>query len=282
MALLWKFNSLIMSLQIGVLESSRAGGVPFLLDDYPGAAAAYSFRKLRAGYTGNAIRVRRSSDNTETNIGFVNGQLDTATLLTFCGVGNGFVTTWYDQSGNAKNLIQTTALSQPSIVVSGALILRNSKPYFEVSSTQFLRFTTDLTTTAGNSYSFWMTYEKDTTVGNQAILIKDTGQYHWLDYQLVQYINNNDSITISSRYEANIVYINNTITNYSVGATIYRNGASIGTRGALNAGAASSYLPSDGFRSAKITMSEFVFYPSNQEANRTAITNNINAFFTIF
>jgi hypothetical protein len=28
--------------------------------------------------------------------------LDTASLLTFCGAGNGFVTTWYDQSGKCK------------------------------------------------------------------------------------------------------------------------------------------------------------------------------------
>ena len=48
-----------------------------LLDLYPSAAAAYSVRKLRAAYTGNAIRVRRSSDNTEQNIGFdATGNLD--------------------------------------------------------------------------------------------------------------------------------------------------------------------------------------------------------------
>ncbi len=40
----------------------------FLLDQYPSAAVAYSVRKLRAAYTGNAIRVRRSSDNTEQEI----------------------------------------------------------------------------------------------------------------------------------------------------------------------------------------------------------------------
>ena len=42
---------------------------------------------------GSAVRVRRSSDNSETDIGFtVNGNLDTAALLTFVGAGNGFVT----------------------------------------------------------------------------------------------------------------------------------------------------------------------------------------------
>jgi len=41
-----------------------------LLDTYPDAAAAYSLRKLRADYSGSAVRVRRSSDNTEQDIGF--------------------------------------------------------------------------------------------------------------------------------------------------------------------------------------------------------------------
>jgi hypothetical protein len=67
-----------------------------LLDTYSGAAAAYSLRLLRSAYTGDAIRVRRASDNTEQNIGFVNNELDTSSLTSFCSGTNGFVTTWYD------------------------------------------------------------------------------------------------------------------------------------------------------------------------------------------
>lgn len=102
---------------------------PFLLDLYPSAAAAYSLRKLRSDYTGFAIRVRRSSDNAEQDIGFtLTGDLDTTSLTSFCGSGNGFVTTWYDQSGNARNVTQTTAASQPQIVSSGSILNINSKP----------------------------------------------------------------------------------------------------------------------------------------------------------
>jgi hypothetical protein len=100
-----------------------------LLDTYPNAAAAYSLRKLRAAYTGSAIRVRRSSDNTEQDIGFTAlGNLDESALTSFCSGTNGFVTTWYDQSGNGRNATQTTGLFQPQIVSSGSLILENSKP----------------------------------------------------------------------------------------------------------------------------------------------------------
>jgi hypothetical protein len=99
-----------------------------LLDVYPSAAAAYSLRKLRAAYSGSAIRVRRSSDNSEQDIGFLGGNLDTSTLSTFCIGTNGFITTWYDQSGNSLNIIQTTASYQPIIVSSGNIILTNGKP----------------------------------------------------------------------------------------------------------------------------------------------------------
>jgi len=101
--------------------------VPLLLDLFPNAAVAYSLRKLRTAYSGSAIRVRRSSDNAEQDINFVGGDLDTASLLTFCGAGNGFVTTWYDQSGNARNATQTTAGSQPRIVNGGVVELENGK-----------------------------------------------------------------------------------------------------------------------------------------------------------
>jgi hypothetical protein len=102
-----------------------------LLDDYPSAAAAYSLRKLRSAYTGSAIEVRRTN-NDVADIGFTSsGTLDTAALLAFTGTGaldNGFVTKWYDQSGNAKDATQTTLANQPQIVSSGSVILDNGKP----------------------------------------------------------------------------------------------------------------------------------------------------------
>ncbi len=93
------------------------------LDSMPASAAAYSVaRRLLTSYTGSLIRVRRSSDNAESDIGYVAaGGLDTATLLTFCGAGSGYITTTYDQSGNAKDRTQTTASQQARIVNAGVV-----------------------------------------------------------------------------------------------------------------------------------------------------------------
>ena len=112
------------------------GTVGLLPLDTLDAAAAYSLRRLRTAYTGAAVRVRRSSDNVETDIGFTTaGDLDTVALLAHVEHGgpgpgnqNGFVTVWYDQSGNARNATQDTAANQPRIVNSGVVELMGERP----------------------------------------------------------------------------------------------------------------------------------------------------------
>ena len=112
------------------LSAIRSGGASLPLDAIATTpTGAWSTRKLRAAYAGSALRVRRSSDSTEQDIGFSGNELDTAALLTFCGAGNGFVVTWYDQSGNSRNVTNATAAQQPKIVSAGLLINAiNGKP----------------------------------------------------------------------------------------------------------------------------------------------------------
>ena len=56
------------------------------------------------------------------------GDIDVNALLNFVGNGNGFVTTWYDQSGNGRNATQTTAGNQPRLLVNGVLQTQGGKP----------------------------------------------------------------------------------------------------------------------------------------------------------
>lgn len=90
---------------------------------------AFSVRKLRSAYAGAAFRVRRASDNAEQDIGFsADGRLDTSALLTFCAATDGFVTTWYDQTGNLRHLTQATTTAQPQIVSAGAVLRQDNNP----------------------------------------------------------------------------------------------------------------------------------------------------------
>ena len=127
------------SYQYGRILGKGGGAAPFvgLLDTYSGAGAAYSLRQLRNAYSGDAIRVRRASDNAELNIGFVANELDTTSLTTFASGTDAFVTTWYDQSGSGYNAVQTTATSQPQIVSSGSVLLENGKSSINFLNTRF-------------------------------------------------------------------------------------------------------------------------------------------------
>jgi hypothetical protein len=91
--------------------------------------ASFSLRRLSSGYTGSAIQVRRSSDNTLQDIGFTAaGDLDTTALKTFVGSGNGFVSIWYDQSGQKMDKTQPSVALQPLIVNMGTVYRQGGKP----------------------------------------------------------------------------------------------------------------------------------------------------------
>jgi len=100
-----------------------------LLDVYgQNIGAAYSVRRLSSTYEGNCMEIRRDSDNATQNIGFNNNVLDTSAIADFCSGTNGYVRTWYDQSGNDKNVQQTTASKQPRIYYEGGVVTLNSQP----------------------------------------------------------------------------------------------------------------------------------------------------------
>ena len=91
----------------------------------PNAAAAYSLRSLTGGDP-KVVRVRRDTDggagdNDEQD--FTASGISSGALVAFVGSGNdGFVETWYDQSGNSNDAVQATAAEQPKIVNAGSLL----------------------------------------------------------------------------------------------------------------------------------------------------------------
>jgi hypothetical protein len=88
---------------------------------------AYGLRRLSRFWTGAAIRVMRTSDDAELDIGFIGEDLDVVTLLAFVGLANGEIVIWYDQSGNGRHAV-STAGRRPRIVNAGVLDIANGKP----------------------------------------------------------------------------------------------------------------------------------------------------------
>jgi hypothetical protein len=259
-----------------------------LLDTYSGAAVGYSLRKLRSAYTGNAIRVRRSSDNAEQNIGFVSNVLDTASLLTFCGAGNGFVTTWYDQSTNGNNSVQSTAVNQCQIVSSGAMItdVTTGKITTTWTNDRYTLTSGISTNTQYLSVSMWRiigTGDNMIHLGNSSVAVTPlylfgTGGFVYTVRSLMSTLLSYSSNDGTGRC------IMTSLKNASNLKVAYRNSVAYGftateapSAGTLNTfGDAVSSL----FTSGQIQ--EYIYWNSEQSANRTGIETNINTYWNAY
>ena len=102
-------------LLLGSVGGGGGGGAGPPLDDFTtNLAGAYSTRRLLTSYTGNLIRVRRDGGSpAEADIGYDgSGDLDATALAAHVGTDSGFIVTYYDQSGNGRDVTQSTAGTQ--------------------------------------------------------------------------------------------------------------------------------------------------------------------------
>jgi hypothetical protein len=264
-----------------------------LLDLYPSAAAAYSLRRLSGTYTGKAIEVRRTN-NDVADIGFTStGELDTAALLAFTGTGaldNGFVTKWYDQSGNARNATQTTAINQPQIVSSGSVLtqtgLGSSKPILRFDGTNdsfnFTTITAPQFTTFYPSkkainadLSAWFSRSEGLASPYSPIIFGINGTY----------IGNQSKSTFSSSYNNNNYILMSGYINSSNDGFIQINNSSIALGSTIvDAG-------TNGFNSickrgssnfSKCDVPEMILYGFDNSANISGINTNINTYYGIY
>ena len=268
-----------------------SAAAPLLLDTYSGAAAAYSLRQLRTGVT-NVVRVRRSSDNTEQD--FTAAQITDGTLTAFCGAGNGFVRTWYDQSGNNRNMQQASSSNQPLLVTSGSVNTFNSKPMvsFNGSSQYFEQIAT-----TDQLYSFFGVHALvanegtlnviGSLVGFGAVTSSAYGLGSFttaLSGESVTFLNGNDNSFLASSVPT---------TNNQPGLV----SAHFGANSLFVNGNGSNLIQSNhGLRTLnymigkRINLSQYnskpiqelIMYGTDQSTNRAAIDANINAHYNIF
>lgn len=279
-----------------------------LLDLYPSAAAAYSLRKLRSAYTGSAIRVRRSSDNTEQDIGFTANQLNTSALTSFCGSGNGFVTTWYDQSGNTRNATQTTAANQPQIVSSGSIFTKNGKSTINfslstapvcldasfTSTNQYwaaFGVITPFTITSGlYYYGRWISVgtpgvqDYSSTSSFIGFVTSQNGFGASPPVAVVGYNNlfTTNAISFGNQYVVNVLKTANTVKS-GLNNTLNSGFTQSGTLNAtlLRLGANVSFSPENN-SSLYGSMQEVIYYQTDQSTNVSNVNTNINTYYAIY
>jgi hypothetical protein len=146
-----------LGLSLG-LPFSRVAGASFVgpLDAYTtNLAGAWSVaRRLLSSYEGSLIRIRRSSDDAEQDIGFDgDGALDTAGITSFVGANSAYISKIYTQSGSV-DAAQATALNQPLIVSTGTIsVLTASIPCAVFDGTNDLLSLTGLTVAGVRAYA---------------------------------------------------------------------------------------------------------------------------------
>jgi hypothetical protein len=305
-------------------------GLPFIksfssfvgvLDLYPNAAVAYSLRKLRSAYAGSAVRIRRSGDNSEFDFGFdTNGDFNAASAVAFCVAGggsqNGFIVTWYDQSGNGTNASQPVAANQVQCITGGAWsntfgTNTRSSLNFDGTKRLIVGSPTAVFTFTGNGSVFVPNQVRDLTASRYGAFIsqgatvqaRNTLALCYQDFPGSTLIYNADEYAVRSFKDANSLSINtnyltawkwaNWSTSNSNGNSVIRvNGVSrtltLGGTSPLSLGADRVYIGSNNEATVNINaviyayMPELIAYASDQSANFAGIENNINSYYGIY
>ena len=253
---------------------------PKLLNSYSGAAAAYSLRQLDTAYTGPAVRVRRDTDNTELNIPFYEGELHTALLNDFCLNANGFVSVWYDQSGNGNDAVQATTASQPKVYdsVTGVIdsLRFDGNDFFTLASTIPIDLSDGFAGFIASNHS---------SGNNHRIFLQTTAG--GLDYAAGGTLLATEEFIIDA--DPRVVGIS-AVTGLSLytyemtasAGNFYKNGTLLGTDAHSKTNTITPTVAQIS-RSSGYTgdMKELIIYASDQSANRAAIEANIASYYGI-
>ena len=273
-----------MSGRLGIYSQVGNGSVPalpLLLDVYPGAAAAYSLRKIAVATT-NVVEIRRS-DNVIQD--FTANEITDGTLSTWAAGLDAFVSVWYDQSGNGNNAEQVAALNQPKLVSLGVVIEQNSKPTLFFDPVNMNTFAFNSTLSLGTTHSIFMTHY---TTRNISVILGNTSPIANMNTDSTKFTYNASGVFIQSAAGAWLLgqqYIHSVIRGGSLAVNIWGNGNTI-TMPWLSSNA--SLTPSTiGGRSSSVlpyggNIQEMIIYPTDESLSKSAIETNINTHYAIY
>jgi len=254
-----------------------------LLDVYgANVEAAYSVRKLSASYAGSSIRVRRSSDNSEQDIGFDgNGDLDTSALTTFVGANNGLVVKWYDQSGNSNDGVQTNSNLQGHIVASGVISTHGGKPAVTQSSAVGNPSNQFLDVSSISAVHNFIVFQQPAAGGGRAYYAESASRALKHDGFRIDY---EDGVNPRIDGVANIRtdYVLSEVKSLSGTVTSIINGSTdaSGTANTLSVEALMGYPTAGGGIIA--LMQEMIFFSADKSSDAAAISTDINTYYSIY
>ena len=218
--------------------------------------------------------------------------------------GNGFVETWYDQSGNGNHATQGSATNQPKIVDSGSLVTQDGKPALafdgETNDEDFLTITKPSQLSTDMSFLTVINFiDPDGKSNNQDVFISQAGTRWWLYAQ-----NSNSGYTIRSNNNQaqNAVVKGSQPINTQRLFTVIRNNSSdsaqMRVNGSLehdNTSGMTLSITSDDFTLGKLgagtgtggrasyaNVQEVIFFGSAIESDASELETEINNYYNIY
>jgi hypothetical protein len=196
---------------------------------------------------------------------------------------DGFVETWYDQSGNGNDAVQETAGRQPKIVDAGVLVSGG----LAFDGGQMLRSANTFTYPTGTTLSTFITNKASNNTTGYLFRFES-------DYILWRYFSSR-RVTAGANANAGAVSLNEEL--WSVISNLNTSGGTSNfyVDGTLAADPDKAHGSNDLIPARKIeiggaptstfwigTVNEIIYYPSDQSANRVAIEANINNQYDIY
>lgn len=261
-------------------------GTPFVTE-IASPTAVYSMRQVAPNQT-RCMQIRRDSDNTTIDIGFINRTLDEQAIIDFCTTSNGFVTLWEDGSGNGRHATQSVMLSQPKIYdVGTGVVKENGKPAISFDGISN-SFSTDFSLTQPNSIVSILkpyTVESSSYTFDSGITAEDTNRqimspnftspHNWRIFAA----RNLTSSVIPTLQTVVICGLFN-----GGGSNIRLNGnqiisGDVGTNNMEGMQIGKSKITNNAWHGA---IQEIIFYNVDTSDNISQIENNINGFYQIY
>lgn len=122
------YNSSSLSSKVVFHSNVLVGNSPkYLFDFVPMALGIYSLQLLTESYVGPALEVYNVNTGLSTNIYFVNGYIDTYSIITFSSGSQVRVTKWYDQSNHGNHFISYDGAFAPIIYSGTAFYILKGK-----------------------------------------------------------------------------------------------------------------------------------------------------------
>ena len=227
-----------------------------------------------------------------THLMFADGNTGSYTISDFEIVShssNGFVETWYDQSGNGNDVTQTTSTKQPRVVIDGSLVVRSTKPSIDFGGNDLLERETYTQGTLSQPNTFFSVaeldaytdenrkvYDSHTSGARNMLQLNTVGNGQFAHFAGTVRATGEDADADRHLFTS---LLNAAASNLRIDGTS-KNTDNASSESMIGIVIGANHNPIENFWDGDIQ--EIIVYNSDQTSNFTALETNINSHYSIF